>query len=262
MIEEKILKTLKEIEKENNVEIIFAADTGSRTLGYSNENSDYDIRFIYIQKSEKYFKLIEEIDMIQRKELNMDFLGFDFKKTLNLLKDSNVQIWQWLYSSKIYVASDYSEEIKKLSKEYFELKKFYHQYAGIISNNYKRKIKNQKEIKSKYYIIELVRIASILKIEKEFKYDFSEGAEESYKNLPENISKKLKLMVSERKEGKETVVSDEELNKYIELIIKDLQKKADKTAAIDKNIEKINRFFYDIISNEIINQYFYNIFLD
>lgn len=262
MMEEKILKTLKEIEKENNVEIIFAADTGSRTLGYSNENSDYDIRFIYIQKSEKYFKLIEEIDMIQRKELNMDFLGFDFKKTLNLLKDSNVQIWQWLYSSKIYVASDYSEEIKKLSKEYFELKKFFHQYAGIISNNYKRKIKNQKEIKSKYYIIELVRIASILKIEKEFKYDFSEGAEESYKNLPENISKKLKLMVSERKEGKETVVSDEELNKYIELIIKDLQKKADKTAAIDKNIEKINRFFYDIISNEIINQYFYNIFLD
>lgn len=102
----------------------------------------------------------------------------------------------------------------------------------------------------------------MLKIEKELKYDFSEGTEESYKNLPENISKKLKLMVLERKEGKETVVSDEELNKYIELIIKDLQKKADKTAAIDKNIEKINRFFYDIISNEIINQYFYNIFLD
>ena len=69
-------------------------------------------------------------------------------------------------------------------------------------------------------------------------------------------------MVSERKEGKETVTSDKELNKYIEVIIKDLQKKADKTAAIDKNIEKINRFFYDIISNEIINQYFYNIFLD
>lgn len=95
MMEEKILKTLKEIEKENNVEIIFAADTGSRTLGYSNENSDYDIRFIYIQKSEKYFKLIEEIDMIQRKELNMDFLGFDFKKTLNLLKDSNVQMFKY-----------------------------------------------------------------------------------------------------------------------------------------------------------------------
>ena len=83
----------------------------------------------------------------------------------------------------------------------------------------------------------------MLKIEKELKYDFSEGTEESYKNLPENISKKLKLMVLERKE---TVTSYKELNEYIELKIEELHKKADQTAAIDKNIEKINRFFYDI----------------
>lgn len=86
----------------------------------------------------------------------------------------------------------------------------------------------------------------MLKIEKELKYDFSEGTEESYKNLPENISKKLKLMVLERKERKETVTSYKELNEYIELKIEELHKKADQTATIDKNIEKINRFFYDI----------------
>lgn len=268
-MENEILKELKKIEEENNIKIIFASDMGNRTLGYSTEESDYDLRFIYIQKPENYLKLKEGKDIIQKKVLidngiktDFDFVGFDIKKALNLITSTNIQVWQLLYSSKVYIATDSSNEMKKISADFFELKKFYHQYAGIISNNYKRKIKNQKEIKSKYYIIELVRIASILKIEKEFKYDFSEGAEESYKNLPENISKKLKLMVSERKEGEETVVSDEELNKYIELIIKDLQKKADKTAAIDKNIEKINRFFYDIISNEIINQYFYNIFLD
>lgn len=268
-MENEILKELEKIEKENNIKIIFASDTGSRTLGYSTEESDYDLRFIYIQKPENYLKLKEGKNTIQKKVLidngiktDFDFVGFDIKKVLNLIVSTNIQVWQLLYSSKVYIGTDSSNKMKKILADFFELKKFYHQYAGIISNNYKRKIKNQKEIKSKYYIIELVRIASILKIEKEFKYDFSEGAEESYKNLPENISKKLKLMVSERKEGKETVVSDEELNKYIELIIKDLQKKADKTAAIDKNIEKINRFFYDIISNEIINQYFYNIFLD
>ena len=81
----------------------------------------------------------------------------------------------------------------------------------------------------------------------------------SFSNLPENISKKLKLMVLERKKGKETVISDKELNEYIELIIKDLQKKANETAAIDKNIEEINQFFYDIISNEIIDKFFYDI---
>lgn len=253
MMEEKILKALKEIEKENNIEIIFAADTGSRTLGYSNENSDYDIRFIYIQKSEKYFKLIEEIDMIQRKELNMDFLGFDLKKTLNLLKDSNVQIWQWLYSSKIYATSDYSEEIKKLSKEYFELKKFYHQYAGIISNNYKRKIRNGEKVKAKYYLISLIRIASMLKIENETEYNFSEGIEESFKDLPENIKEKIIKMNLERKNGKEFVELDFELNNYIENKIKIFQEKADNLLAEKKDIEKINNFFYRIISERIKN---------
>lgn len=261
-----ILEELKKIEEENNIKIIFASDTGSRALGYSNENSDYDIRFIYIQKPENYLKLKEGKNIIQKKVLidngiktAFDFVGFDIKKVLNLIASTNIQVWHWLYSSKVYIETDFSNEMKKILADFFELKKFYHQYAGIISNNYKRKIKNQKEIKSKYYIIELVRIASILKIEKEFKYDFSEGTEESYKNLPENISKKLKLLVSERKEGKETVVSDEELNEYIELKIEELHKKADETAAIDKNIEKINRFFYDIISNEIIDKFFYDI---
>jgi hypothetical protein len=223
-----ILEELKKIEEENNIKIIFASDTGSRTLGYSTEESDYDLRFIYIQKPENYLKLKEGKDTIQKKvsidngmKSDFDFVGFDIKKALNLIAST--------------------------------------QYAGIISNNYKRKIKNQKEIKSKYYIIALIRIASMLKIEKEFKYDFSEGTEESYKNLPENISKKIKLLVLERKEGKETVVLDEELNEYIELKIEELHKKADETAAIDKNIEKINRFFYEIISDEIINQYFYDI---
>lgn len=264
-----ILEELKKIEEENNIKIIFASDTGSRMLEYSTEESDYDLRFIYIQKPENYLKLKEGKNIIQKKVLidngiktDFDFIGFDIKKVLNLIASTNIQVWQLLYSSKVYIATDSSNEMKKISADFFELKKFYHQYAEIISNNYKKKIRNQKEIKSKYYIIELIRIASILKIEKEFKYDFSEGAEESYKNLPENISKKLKLMISERKEGKETVTSDKELNEYIGLKIEELHKKADETAAIDKNIEKINRFFYDIISDEIVNNFFYDIISD
>ena len=253
MMKEKILKTLKEIEKENNVKIIFASDTGSRTLGYSNENSDYDIRFIYIQKSEKYLKLIEGTDTIQRKELNVDFVGFDIKKTLNLLKDSNVQIWQWLYSSKIYAVSDYSEEMKELSKEYFERKKFFHQYAGIISNNYKRKIKNKEKLKAKYYLISLIRIATMIKIENETEYNFSEGIEESLKVLPENIKEKIIKMNLERKKGKEFVKQDFELNNYIENKIKIFQEKADNLLADKKDIEKINNFFFRIVSERIKN---------
>ena len=38
-MENEILKGLEKIEEENNIKIIFASDTGSRTLGYSTEES-------------------------------------------------------------------------------------------------------------------------------------------------------------------------------------------------------------------------------
>lgn len=259
-MENEILEELKKIEEENNIKIIFASDTGSRTLGYSTEESDYDLRFIYIQKPENYLKLKEGKDTIQKKvsidngiKTDFDFVGFDIKKALNLICSTNVQIWQWLYSSKLYIETDSSNEMKKISADFFELKKFYHQYAGIISNNYKRKIKNQKEIKSKYYIIALIRIASMLKIEKELKYDFSEGIEESLKVLPENIKEKIIKMNLERKNGKEFVEPDLELNKYIENKIKVFQKKADNLLATQKDIKKINNFFFKIVSGRIKN---------
>ena len=56
-MKERILKIIKEIEKEKNVKVILVADTGSRSLGYSTSSSDYDIRFVYVQKPEKYLEL-------------------------------------------------------------------------------------------------------------------------------------------------------------------------------------------------------------
>lgn len=46
-MKERILKIIKEIEKEKNVKVILVADTGSRSLGYSTFSSDYDIRFVF-----------------------------------------------------------------------------------------------------------------------------------------------------------------------------------------------------------------------
>ena len=192
-----ILEELKKIEEENNIKIIFASDTGSRTLGYSTEESDYDLRFIYIQKPENYLKLKEGKDTIQKKvsidngmKSDFDFVGFDIKKALNLIASTNIQVWQWLFSSKVYIETVSSNEMKKISADFFELKKFYHQYAGIISNNYKRKIKNQKEIKSKYYIIALIRIASMLKLKKNSNMIFQKGLKKVIKIFLKTFLKK------------------------------------------------------------------------
>lgn len=93
----------------------------------------------------------------------------------------------------------------------------------------------------------------MLKIENETEYNFSEGIEKSLKVLPENIKEKIIKMNLERKNGKEFVELDFELNNYIENKIKIFQEKADNLLVEKKDIEKINNFFFRIISERIKN---------
>jgi len=44
----RIQNELHRIEREENVTILFACESGSRAWGFHSEDSDYDVRFIYL----------------------------------------------------------------------------------------------------------------------------------------------------------------------------------------------------------------------
>jgi len=47
----KILKALNTIEKDYQVSILYACESGSRAWGFASQNSDFDVRFIYVFRS-------------------------------------------------------------------------------------------------------------------------------------------------------------------------------------------------------------------
>ncbi len=54
---EDIQKRLMQAEKEHDIEILFAIESGSRAWGFESQDSDYDVRFIYRNKRDFYLSI-------------------------------------------------------------------------------------------------------------------------------------------------------------------------------------------------------------
>ena len=65
-IQGEIQAKLLEIEKKEQVKVLFAVESGSRAWGFASPDSDYDVRFVYIRKQEDYLRLDGQRDEIGR----------------------------------------------------------------------------------------------------------------------------------------------------------------------------------------------------
>lgn len=151
----KILNKLSEIEKEKNIDILFAVESGSRAWGFASPDSDYDIRFVYKHKQEWYLNLWEKTDTIQfMTEDDLDGSGWDVRKALKLLAKSNASFTGWLFSPIIYRADeDFLKEIKALANNNFNpVAGFYHFHS--MNKNFEDTLGSEKmTLKSFFYAI-------------------------------------------------------------------------------------------------------------
>jgi predicted nucleotidyltransferase len=151
----KILEKLSEIERNKNIEILFAVESGSRAWGFESPDSDYDIRFVYKHKKEWYLNLWEQKDTITfMTEDDLDGSGWEFRKALKLLAKSNASFLGWLFSPIVYRESDgILKEIRDLAKNNFNpVSGFYHYHS--MSKGFEETLDTDKmTLKSFFYAI-------------------------------------------------------------------------------------------------------------
>ena len=133
----RIVKKLDEISRSEDVQILYACESGSRAWGFSSRDSDFDVRFIYLRKKEWYLSidLDRKPDVIELPIVDeLDINGWDLRKALRLFQKSNPPLLEWLSSPIVY--KEETSVIKKLKdlipKSYSPISCM---YQRIISSN-------------------------------------------------------------------------------------------------------------------------------
>lgn len=155
-VRQQILEELQRIEREEDVRILYACESGSRAWGFPSKNSDYDVRFLYIRPEEWYLSIFDKRDVIERPISNMlDINGWDLRKALNLFRKSNPPLLEWLQSSIVY-RENYSiaEQIRCIAPHTFSPKACMHHYLNMAKGNYREYLQgDQVKIKKYFYVL-------------------------------------------------------------------------------------------------------------
>lgn len=105
-IRSEILRRLAAIEQAEEVQILYACESGSRAWGFDSPDSDYDVRFLYVRQRDWYISVRPGRDVIEAPidpELELDINGWDIKKALWLLRKSNPVLIEWFNSPVKYI---------------------------------------------------------------------------------------------------------------------------------------------------------------
>ncbi|MCM8542322.1 MAG: nucleotidyltransferase domain-containing protein [Lentisphaeraceae bacterium] len=152
-----ILETIKTIEAEKNVNILYACESGSRAWGFSSNDSDYDVRFIYTHEKDYYLSVFtDRRDVI---ELPIDDLldvnGWDLKKVLSLLYKNNLALFEWINSPVVYVDKGVKETLIDLVNASFRVDRAHYHYFSMANGFYKDHIvdKDQPNMKKLFYCL-------------------------------------------------------------------------------------------------------------
>ena len=153
-MKEKIIAKLTEIEKTEQVRILYCAESGSRATGLSSEDSDYDARFIYIRTATDYLKLEPMRDVIEWQcDDTFDVCGWDIKKALTLAYRSNPALLEWISSPIVYKETEDWHPIADAIKEFFSQKKTLMHYLSMAKSNYDSAFKTENIKFKKYFYV-------------------------------------------------------------------------------------------------------------
>lgn len=152
-----ILDRLKRAEAEHDVKVLLAVESGSRAWGFASPNSDFDARFIYVNRRDWYLSvsLEEQRDVIEYPIVDeIDINGWDLRKALRLFWKSNPAFVEWIQSPIVYSeCGGFAQAVRAMLPQVYSCERGIHHYRSMAKTNYRGYLKAERVPLKKYFYV-------------------------------------------------------------------------------------------------------------
>lgn len=151
-----ILTSLIQIERAEQVRILYAVEAGSRVWGFASPDSDWDVRFLYLRPPEWYLSIQDRRNVLEypRSPHHLDVSGWDLRKALQLFAKSNPPLLEWLRSPIVYYrAFSAVDRLQALMARYVSPATCLMHYLGMSEGNYREYLQGEQVYVKKYLYV-------------------------------------------------------------------------------------------------------------
>lgn len=245
---------LARAEREHDVRILLAVESGSRAWGFASVNSDYDVRFIYARRADWYLAIdIEDKrDVIEYPIVDdIDCNGWDLRKALRLLWNSNPAIIEWLLSPITYIERGrFRAATAALLPRVYSPAKGIHHYRSIAKSHHCRYLQaEQVRLKKYFYVLRPLLAVRWLETR-------GAPAPMEFERLLVTIAgedallKDIHALLAQKKSGEELDLTPPvtNLNAFIEAELARLEANPPVVASRSEGIDTLNTIFRELLA--------------
>jgi hypothetical protein len=244
---EAIHAVLQQIELEEKVRVLYACESGSRAWGFSSQDSDYDVRFLYIHPIEWYLSIDDRRDVIEQPiTAGLVVNGWDIRKALRLFRKSNPPLFEWLGSPIIYFDQfKLAASLRRMAETYYSPQACIYHYLHMAEGNYREYLKGETVWIKKYFYV-LRPILAIKWIEQGYgavPTEFIILVDKLITNP--SLRGEIDCLIAQKSQGEELAIGPRipAISEFIETEIERLQSIKMKQARVLAPIEELDKIF-------------------
>lgn len=244
---QRVRDVLSQIEEERDVRVLFACESGSRAWGFASRDSDYDVRFLYVQERDWYLSIEDRRDVIELPIADdLDVSGWELRKALRLLRKSNPPLLEWLKSPILYQHDpQFVAEFTAVAEEFYSPRRCFAHYLRMAFGNWRDYLRGREQVSLKKYLYVFRPLLACRWIERQLGQVpmlFAELVEGVLEELEVRVA--LAELVARKQAGDELAVEPpvQALSSFIEgeLARLDALNEPEEVAG---EVEALNRFF-------------------